>query len=105
MGYWATLGGVGLQDTRGLYGCPVNRWRIKRSPNGTKLDMRSTGGEPRRLANLGPIRECLTPAHEKRQKRAPEDIGVPDCKTDNRENARMHEKNTYANAMNMNYMI
>ena len=43
------------------------------------------------LASLGPFRECLTPAHEKRQKGAPEDIGVPDCKTDNGENARMHE--------------
>ena len=54
-----------------------------------------------RLANLGPIRENLTPAHEKRQKGAPEDIGVPDRKMDNGENARMHETNTYANAMHM----
>ena len=53
------------------------------------------------LANLGPFRECLTPAHEKRQKGAPEDIGVPDCKMDNGENARMHETNAYANAMHM----
>ena len=29
----------------------------------------------------------------------PEDVGVSDCKTDNWENARMHEMNTYANAM------
>ena len=43
----------------------------------------------------------LTPAHEKRQKGAPEDIGVSDCKMDNRENARMHEMNMYANAMHM----
>ena len=54
-----------------------------------------------RLANLGPIRERLTPAHEKRQKGAPEDVGVPECKTDNGENARMHEMNTYANAMHI----
>ena len=33
--------------------------------------------------------------------RAPEDVGVLDCKTDNRENARMHETNTYAKAMHM----
>ena len=26
----------------------------------------------------------------------PEGIGAPDCKTDNGENARMHETNTYA---------
>ena len=54
-----------------------------------------------RLASLGPIRERLTPAHEKRQKGMSEDIGVPECKTDNGENARMHETNTYANAMHM----
>ena len=49
-----------------------------------------------RLANLGPFRERLTPTHEKRQKGAPEDIGVPDCKMDNGEKARMHEMNMYA---------
>ena len=48
------------------------------------------------LARLGPFRERLTPAHNKRQKGTPEDIGVSDCKTDNGENARMHETNTYA---------
>ena len=53
------------------------------------------------LANLGPIRERLTPAYEKTQKEAPEDIGAPDCKTDNGEKARMHETNMYANAMHM----
>ena len=41
-----------------------------------------TGGLPvvyqGRLANLGPFRESLTPAHEKRQKGAPEGVGVPD---------------------------
>ena len=40
--------------------------------------------------------------HMKREKRgAPVHVGVPDCKTDNRENARMHETNTYAKAMCM----
>ena len=53
------------------------------------------------LANLGPFQEFLAPAHEKRQERAPKDVGVPDCKTDNGENAQMHETNTYANAMHM----
>ena len=28
-------------------------------------------------------------------------VGVSDCKTDNGENARMHETNTYANVMHM----
>ena len=72
-----------------------------------KLGMRGnlTGGLPvlnqGRLANLGPMREHFTPAHEKSQKEAPEDIGVPECKTDNGENARMHETNMYANGMHM----
>ena len=64
-----------------------------------------TGGLPvvyqGRLANLGPFRECLTPAHEKRQKGSSEDIGVSDRETDNGENAQMHETNTYAKAMHM----
>ena len=54
-----------------------------------------------RFGNLGPFLEGLTHALEKRQKGAPEDVGVSDCKTDNGENARMHEMNMYANAMHM----
>ena len=54
-----------------------------------------------RLANLGPFRDCLTPAHKKRQNGTPEDIGVSDRKTDNGENARMQKTNMYANAMHM----
>ena len=49
-----------------------------------------------RLANLGPFRESLTPLTTRDKRGTPEDIGVPDCKTDNGENARMHETNTYA---------
>ena len=49
MGYWATLEGCWAAHKRGFYGYPVNRWSIKRPPNGTKLDRRSTGGVPRRL--------------------------------------------------------
>ena len=52
-----------------------------------------------RLASLGPIREHLTPTHEKRQKGTPEDVGAPDYKTDNGENAWMHETNMYVNVM------
>ena len=73
--------------------------------NGLQMAQNLTNGLPvvyqGRLANLGPFREFLTPAHEKRQKGAPEDIGVSDCKTDNGENARMQETNTYANEMHM----
>ena len=73
--------------------------------NELQMSRNLTGGLPIAyqglLANLGPIRECLTP-HTKRGKRGtPEDIGVPECKTDNGENARMPETNTYANAMHM----
>ena len=49
MGFGPLWKGVGLQHTRGLYGSSVNRWSIKRSPNGTKLDRRSTGSIPRPL--------------------------------------------------------
>ena len=74
-------------------------------PNGLQMAQNLTDGLPvvyqGRLANLGPFRERLTPAHEKRQKGAPEDVGVSDCKTDNGENARMHETNTYADEMHM----
>ena len=67
LGYWATLEGCWAAHKRGLYGYPVNRWSIKRTPNGMKLDRRSTVVYQGRLANLRPFRECLTPAHEERQ--------------------------------------
>ena len=49
MGFGPLWRGVGLQHTRDLSGSPVNRWSIKRTPNGAKLDTRSTGGVPRPL--------------------------------------------------------
>ena len=49
MGFGPLWRGVVLQHTRGLCGPSVNRWSIKRSPNGTKLDRRSTGSKPRSL--------------------------------------------------------
>ena len=74
-------------------------------PNELQMTRNLTGGLPvlyqGHLARLGPFRECLTPAHEKRQKGVLEDVGVSDSKTDNEENALMHETNTYANAMHM----
>ena len=73
--------------------------------NELQMERNLTGGLPvvyqGHLKNLGPFRECLTPAHEKRQKGVLEDVGVSDSKTDNEENALMHETNTYANAMHM----
>ena len=74
-------------------------------PNELQMIRNLTGGLPvvyqGHLASLGPFRESLTPAHEKNERDAPEEIGAPDCKTDNGENARMHETNMYANAMHM----
>ena len=49
MGFGPVWKGVGLQHKRGFYGYPLNRWSIKRTPNGTKLDRRSTGAIPRPL--------------------------------------------------------
>ena len=93
--------GVGLQRERGF---TVTRLTVG-VPNDLQMARNLTGGLPvvyqGRLANLSPFRDSLTPAHEKRQKEAPEDIGAPDCKTDNGENARMHETNMYANEMHM----
>ena len=68
MGFGPLWRDVGLQDKRGFYGYPVNRWSIKRTPNGTKLDRRSTGGVPRTLGKPQAIPRSLTPAHNKRQK-------------------------------------
>ena len=94
--------GVGLQRERGFCGYPVNHWSIKRTPNDTKLDRRSTGAIPRPLGKTRSIPRTFNIRSRKEDKRgAPEELGVPDCKTDNGENARMHETNTYANAMHM----
>ena len=91
-----------MQHTRGLYGSPVNRWSIKRTPNGTKFDRRSTGGVPRPLGKSRSIPRTFDTRSQKETRgvrRVHE--GVSDCETDNRENARMHETNMNANAMHM----
>ena len=97
MGFGPLGMGVGLQDKRGFYGYPVNRWGIKRPPNGTKLDRRSTGAIPRPLGKPRAIPRTFNTGSQRETKGGtPEGIGVPDCKTDNGENAQMHETNTYA---------
>ena len=102
MGYRAVWRGVLLQHTKALCGYPVNRWSIKRPPNGTKLDRWSTGGIPRPLGKTRSILRTFNTRSRKENKRdAPVHVGVPDCKTDNGENARTHETNTYANEMRM----
>ena len=75
-------------------------------PNDLQMERNLTGGLPvvyqGHLTSVGSFRECSTPAHEKKTRAgAPEDEGAPDSKTDNGENARMHETNTYANEMHM----
>ena len=96
MGFEPLWKGVGLQRERGVSGYAVNRWSIKRPPNGTKLDRRCTGGIPRPLGKTRSILRTFN-THSTGEKRGtPEGIGAPDCKTDNGENARMHETNTYA---------
>ena len=97
MGFGPLWKGFWAATQRGLCGYPVNRWSIKRPPNGTKLDRRSTGAIPRPLGKPRAIpRKFNTRSQQETKRGTPEDIGVPDCKTDNGENARMHETNTYA---------
>ena len=49
LGFGPLWKGCSAAKRRGLYDYPVNRWSIKRTPNGTKLDRRSTGAIPRPL--------------------------------------------------------
>ena len=94
---------------KGCWAATKEAFAVTRLTVGVSNDLQMarnlTGGLPvlyqGRLANLGPFRESLTPTHEKRQKGVPEDVGMSECKTDNGENARTHETNTYANAMHM----
>ena len=69
VGFGPNWRGVGLQHTRGLFGPSVNRWSIKRSPNGTKLDRWSTGSKPRPHGKSQSNRKCLIPTHEKKVER------------------------------------
>ena len=97
-----SLVGFGLQRERGF---TVTRLTVG-VPNDLQMERNLYGGLPvvyqGHLTSLGPFRERSTPAHErKRKKGAPEEVRVPDCKTDNEENARMHEKNTYADEIHM----
>ena len=97
LGFGPLWKGCWAAHKRGFYGYPVNRWSIKRPPNGTKLDRRSTGGVPRPLGKPRAIPRTFNTRSQQETKRGtPEGIGVTDCKTDNGENARMHETNTYA---------
>ena len=73
--------------------------------NGLRMGRNLTGGLPvvyqGHLARLGHSENVQHPLTKRNQRGAPEEVGVPDCKTDNGENARMHETNTYAKEMHM----
>ena len=66
MGFGPLWKGVGLQHSRGLFGPSANRWSIKRSPNDTKLDRRSTGSKPRPLGKSRSNPEMLNPHTRKK---------------------------------------
>ena len=74
-------------------------------PNDLQMERNLTGGLPvvyqGHLTSLGPFQERLTPAHEKKQEGCAGGGGSAGLQMDNGENARMHETNTYANAMHM----
>ena len=72
MGYWDVLEGCLAAHKRGLCGSPVNYWSIKRTPNGTKLDRRSTGGVPR---PLGKSRSILRKFNTRSRKETKEGAG------------------------------
>ena len=71
-------------------------------PNYLQIERNLTGGIPRPLDKPRSIPRMFDTRSRNENKRgAPLEMGAPDCKTDNGENARMQETNTYANAMHM----
>ena len=104
----------GLRWVIGLFGggfgcntqkdCAVTRLTVGAS-NDLKMERNLTGGLPvvyqGHLTNLGPFRECLTPAHEKKQEGCAGACGSAGLPNGQQGNARMHETNTYANEMHM----
>ena len=98
LGFGPLWKGVGLQRERGVLGYAVNHWSIKRTPNGTKHDRRSTSGLPRPLGKTRSIPRKLNTRSTRDKRGTPEGIGASDCKTDNGENARMHEHVCKCNA-------
>ena len=91
-----------MQLKRGLCGYADNRWSTKRAPNDPKLDRWSTGAIPGPLGKARSIPRTFNTRTRKGYKwGAPVYVGVSDCETDNGENARMHETNTYTNEMHM----
>ena len=82
----------------------VTRLTVEAS-NDLQMERNLTGGLPvvyqGHLPNLGPFRECFSPAHKKRQEGCAGACGSVGLRNGQREKARMHETNTYANEMHM----
>ena len=85
---------------RGVSDYAVNRWGIKRPPNGTKFDRWPTSDVPRPLDKSRPILRTLF-SRSRNKIRGVKQVHerASDCETDNGENDRMHEMNTNANEM------
>ena len=66
LGFGPVWKGCWAAHKRGFYGYPVNRWSIKRPPNGTKLDRRSTGSKPRPLGKSQSNPEMFNPHTRKK---------------------------------------
>ena len=71
MGFGPLWKGCWAAKREGLYGYPVNRWSIKRPPNGTKLDRRSTGAIPRPLGKTQPILRTFNTRSQQETKGGP----------------------------------
>ena len=102
---WWVLGQIG-----GVLGCNTHEaFSVPRLTVGVSNEVQMirnlTGGLPvvnqGRLASLGPIRKCLIPTHERKVEMTTEGERSAGMQNGQRENARMHEMNTYANAMHM----
>ena len=68
MGFGPLWKGCWAAKRKGVSGYAVNRWSIKRPPNGTKLDRRSTGGVPRLLGKSRSILRMFTNRSQKETK-------------------------------------
>ena len=101
LGFGPLRRGVGLHTKEAF---TVTRLTV-RVPNDLQMTRNLTWGLPvlyqGHLARLGPFRERLTPAHEKKQEGCAGACGSVGLQNGQRENARMHEMNTYANEMRM----
>ena len=69
MGSWAVVKGCWAAKRRGFSGYAVNRWAIKRPPNGTKFDGRSVGAIPRPLGKPRAIPRKFNTRSQKERRR------------------------------------